>query len=448
MSTTTARPSSSLALWTGLLCLVLFGLLTAYIATQGDQRQEDPGRLKELGQADIVPVKVVPGDWPQWRGPRRDGVSDEKNLLAAWPEGGPKKLWSFPVGAGFSAPAIADGRLYLLFQDGADEAVVCLDTENGKELWRHRTPAKYRNDFGDGPRATPTVDGDLVYTLGGSGILTCLKTQPASPTGEVVWQRRLLEEFQAENLKWGISFSPLAHGDTLYINPGGRNGKSIAALDKRTGTTIWTMLDDPGGYSSPVAAELAGTEQIVFFTGAALVGVVPASGEVLWRHPWETSYDCNIATPIVAGDYVFISSGYRRGCTVLKIEKGEEGFAARRVYEHRKMCNHFSTCVLLDEHLYGFNDAFLTCMDFRTGKVQWVERGFDKGSLLAVGGKLIILGEYGSVALVQPDPKEYRELCRFEFSTKRCWTMPVVAQGRLYLRDTATLACFDLTGKN
>jgi outer membrane protein assembly factor BamB len=381
------------------------------------------------------------GDWLQWRGPNRDAVSAETGLLTAWPQDGPKVLWQESLGGGYSCPVVAGQRVVTLTQKGDDEAVVCRDAETGNELWRFSYPCKYRNDFGSGPRATPTVNGDLVYTVGATGLLHCLKLQ----TGDQVWRHDLLEEFHAPNLHWGTSFSPLVEGDLLLTMPGGPEGNSLAAFRKKTGELVWKTGSDPAGYSSPVACTAAGTRQVLFFTGSGLVSVAPDTGKVHWSYPWETSYGCNIATPIVRGDYVFISSGYGKGCALLKVEAKEGGtLQARAVYENNQMCNHFASSVLYREHIYGFNESTLTCMEFRTGQVVWKERGFKKGSLLIADGHLIVLGENGRLALAEATPAGYHERAAFRPFRTKCWTVPVLAHGRLYVRDEERLLCLDV----
>jgi outer membrane protein assembly factor BamB len=424
--------------------VVVFGLLSAYHFFFRQHFVSDPLLMQQLQAAALKPSADRPaaGDWPQWRGPNRDGISAETGLLTRWPADGPKMLWEVKGGGGYSSFAVVAGRVYTLLQDGDNEAVVCWDADTGKERWRFPYPCRYENSWGSGPRSTPTVEGGLVYTVGATGIFHCLKAD----NGEKVWRHDLLEQFKAENLDWGVAFSPLIEGDLIYTNPGGADGNSIAAFDKKTGKLVWKALNDQAGYSSPVAATLAGVRQILFFTGAGLVSVAPKDGKELWRYDWETSYDCNVATPIVVDDYVFISSGYGKGAAVLKIEKDGDKLKAMRVYETTKMCNHFSTCVLYKEHLYGFNDpGRLVCMEFRTGKVRWQERGgFKKGSLTLADGQLIILGEEGTLALAEATPEEFRERARFQAFETKCWTVPVLANGKLYVRDETTVKCYDL----
>jgi outer membrane protein assembly factor BamB len=400
--------------------------------------------LRELQAASLTvaePTSQQIGAWPQWRGPLRDGVSHETGLLTAWPEDGPPKRWSVPIGFGYSSLAVVGGRVYTLAQDEDNEVVLCLDADTGAKVWTRAYPAKFVGDYGGAPRSTPTVDEDRVYTVGATGILHCLDAKD----GAVRWQKDLLKEFGAANLRWGVAFSPLVEGDLLFLNPGGTSGSSVAAVNKLDGKLAWKALDDQAGYSSPVAATLAGQRQILFFTGRGLVAVVPESGRELWRHDWKTDYEVNAATPIVVGDYVFISSGYDKGCAVLKIDQASGGaWRARPVYENNRMQNQFSSSVHYQEHLYGFNDNKLTCLDFRSGLVRWQTGGFDKGTLLAADGHLLILGENGRLALVEATPGGYREKAKYRAVSGRCWALPALAQGRLYVRGEKQLICLDL----
>lgn len=432
-------------LWAALALLGVFAALTALQFLRGDAGRSDPARVQELAQAKPAEVRSDTKDWPQWRGPNRDGVSSETGLLTTWPAAGPRKLWEKPLGKGFSSMAVARGRVFTMFQDGDHEAVICFDAAEGAEIWRYRYRAQYTNSFGDGPRATPTVAGDLVYTVGATGMLHCLEAFTAEKQGVVRWQKDLLRDFQAENLTWGVSFSPLVEGDLLYLNPGGTNGKSLVALDKRSGEVRWQSQDDVAGYSSPLAVDMAGTRQVLFFTETGLVAVTPDAGKVLWRFPWQTQYGANIATPLVLQDYVFVSSGYGKGCAMVKVEKNADTLEARLVYKNKNMKTHFSSCVRYRDHIYGFNDSTLTCLDFRTGEIVWEQRDFEKGSLTIADGHLFVLGEYGRAAVAPATPKEFRETGSFQFSTKKCWTVPVVSNGRLYLRDESKIACYGLT---
>jgi outer membrane protein assembly factor BamB len=428
------------------LVLVWGGLLWFRFLYRGqahDAPQVDPELLQELQSASLPATggpALTPGDWPQWRGPRRDGLSAEK-FLTDWPRTGPKVLWKQPVGAGYSCVAVVGHRLLTMAREGDDEVVLCLDTADGRELWRFRYPCPYTNQQGSGPRATPTVYDDLVYTVGATGILHCLKLA----SGEKVWRHDLLPEFNSPGMEYGVSFSPLIEGDLVYTNPGGPGGNSLAAFDRRTGKLAWKALDDPGGYSSPIAVTAAGVRQVVFFTGTRLVGVDPADGREYWGFPWETSAHSNIATPIAVGDYLFISSSYGKGCALLKVVRDQEGgLRVQNVYANRQMRNHFSTCVYHGEHLFGFNDNVLTCLELRTGQARWSARGFGKGSLLIADGHLVILGEDGKLALAEATPEALRKKASFQALDQKCWTVPVLAHGRLYVRAEGQLHCFDV----
>jgi outer membrane protein assembly factor BamB len=429
------------------LLLAAFAGLALFQTLLKNRTYTNAERLAKLAKAELPRLAPAPTtDWPQWRGPNRDGVSGEKNLLLDWPNDGLRVVWEKRAGKGYAAPVIAAGRVYLHMQDKQDEAVVCFDADSGKELWRARYPAQYKNSYGDGPRSTPTIDGEYIYTVGGTGILHCLKTHPASRDGEVVWRADLLTDFDADNLKWGVSFSTLVVGDVLYTMPGGRGTNSLVAFDKKSGSVRWRTGADPAGYASPVFATLANTPQIIFFTANGLVGVDPAKGDLLWSFPWQTDYGTNIATPIIAGNYVFISTGYNRGCALIEIQKAQGKLEAHSVYENHALHNHFSSSVLYQDHVYGFDEAELRCVNFRTGEIAWKhrDRELGKGALLVADGHLIVLGEYGKLALVEATPAGYKEKTWCTVSDRKCWVVPALSAGRLYIRDQEKLMCLDV----
>jgi outer membrane protein assembly factor BamB len=453
LATDSRPPWKRPSLWGAVVCLGIFAALAAYVGST-DLSYVNEQRIAELQGQVLTPERSSALDWPQWRGPHRDGVSPATGLLPSWPEDllTSRLRWEKPTGEGFSSVAVAGGRVYTMLQDGDSEAVVCWDVDTGQERWRYRYRCKYTNTFGDGPRSTPTVLGDRVYTVGATGLMHCLKTDPETAEGAKVWGRDLLGDFGASNLGWGVSFSPLVVGDLVYVNPGGPAGNSIAALNKDNGKTVWHRLDDQASYSSPVAGTLAGKPQIVFFTGSEVVGVSPADGTPYWRHPWKTDQGINVATPILVGQYVFVSSAYNKGCCLLKIEPDGDGQRAEMVYANRKLRAHFSTPVFYQDHLYGFDDAFLVCMDFRTGEQKWRQRGFDKGSLIVADGRLIILGENGVVAQARATPAGFQlaspapdsEAALRPFSRTPCRSAPALADGRLYIRNQERLLCLDL----
>lgn len=432
------------------LCAFVFLGLGFYHYRRLDREQIDSDRVKELaGRILDTPKSTASSDWAHWRGPNYDGVSTESQLLTTWPKMGPTRLWEATVGEGFASVAVSAGKVFSIFQDGANESVVCWDAETGKEIWRFRYACDYKNYYGNGPRATPTVAGDLVFTVGATGLLHCLKTVPATPNGEVVWKKDLQADFGGIVPKWGVSFSALVQEKRVFVVPGGPGGNALAALDTQTGAVLWKTQDDTAGYTSPIPAKLHGQHQILFFTGKRLVSVHSESGEVLWEFPWQTENDCNIASPLVVQDYVFISSYYGRGCALLKIDKSASGWETSVVYKNKRMRNHIGTSVRIDDHLFGFDDKLLKCMNFRTGEILWEQEGFDKGSLAAFGKNLVVYGANGQLALVEANPKGYVENGRLAFSNQghSCWSVPVIADGRLYVRDQERLVCFDIRSK-
>ncbi len=414
-----------------LLCLVLlFSLLLA-------------GGFFSKKHFDLA--AAVPSDWPQWRGPNRDGISNETGLLKTWPATGPRVLWRTGSGEGYSGISVAQGRLYTVLGQGGNEIAFCFDAATGKEIWRMIVDRMFDNDQGSGPRSTPTVEGDLVYVLSAGGKLQALHTKD----GRKVWEHHLVSEYGGRVPTWGISVSPLVEGNMLLVDVGGKSGHSVMAFNKTTGTVIWKSETDIPGYSAPIAVTVNGVRQILVFTGSALVSHSPADGKRFWRYPWETSYDVNAATPVfIPGDEVFIASGYGKGGALLQMQTNGDKVSVREVWKSRDMKNHFSSSLLYQNHLYGFDDAFLTCLDVATGEPKWQQRGFQKGSLLFADGHLLVLGEQGKLALVEATPAGYKEKAGFQILQGRCWTMPTLANGKLYLRNQKEMLCVEVTGKN
>ncbi len=291
------------------------------------------------------------GDWPQWRGPLQDGISLETGLLASWPEKGPAELWRIPLGAGYSAVSVVDGRAYTMYGTETDELVVCIDVADGSVLWKIHSAKSFENEYGNGPRATPTVEDGRVYTHGATGSLLCLNAN----TGDKIWGFNTLEKFGAKPLEFGMSASPVVIGDMLVVVVGAPDGKSLVALKKTSGEVLWTSLSDQAGYSTPIHIDVEGTEQIVVLTGKSVVGVAAGDGRELWRHPWETTLDANVATPIYQDGLLFISSGYGTGCALFRLSVTGGVASAEELWDSKSMKNYFSTSVLHNGYLYGFN---------------------------------------------------------------------------------------------
>ena len=382
------------------------------------------------------------GEWPQWRGANRDGISKETGLLKQWPDGGPPLVWKASgAGRGYSSFSISKGRLYTLGLRGEREYVIAFDVATGKEVWATPHGGAFRNDRGDGPRGTPTVDGDRLYALGGNGDLSALDAR----TGKIIWTLNILSRFGGSNTRWGISESPLVMEDKVLVNAGGP-GASIVALKKTDGSVIWKSLSDEAGYSSAIPVEVGGATQVVFFTASRAVGLDVRDGSLLWEYKRPSNDTANVATPVARGNRVFISSDYGAGGGLVEIKADGKG---QEVYFTKEMRNHHATSILIGDYLYGFSSSILTAMRFDTGEVAWRDRSVGKGSLTYADGHLYAFSENGVVGLVEVDPKAYREKGRFRIQQGNLptWTHPVVAGGRLYLRDQDTIYAFDVREK-
>ena len=378
-------------------------------------------------------------EWMQWRGPNRDGISAETGFLKNWSKEGPQVLWQIPLGDGYSGISIAHGKIYTMFAEGDDEFVICLNASNGEELWRFRSGAKFTEQRGDGPRSMPTVDGDSVFALAATGKLYALDAHD----GTQLWSHDFVEEFDSNIPTWGFSSSPLIEGNLIIAEAGGKNGKAIVAFDKISGDVVWTNHTDEVGYSSPIPVDFGGVRQIIFLTSRTLLSVAPEDGQIYWKYSWPEGI--NIATPIfIPDDKIFISASYDKGAVLLRMTTDGDRIGIEEVWKSRVMKNHFNSSVLQGDYLYGFDNAILTCIEVDTGAEQWRQRGFGKGSLLLADSHLVILGEGGKLALAEATPGEYREKARFQLFDDKCWTVPTLTGGKLYLRNQKEMVCLDL----
>ncbi|MBN2505624.1 MAG: PQQ-like beta-propeller repeat protein [Verrucomicrobia bacterium] len=385
------------------------------------------------------------GDWPQWRGLHRDGVSRETDLLAAWPDDGPTLRWTLrDVGIGYGGPALVGERLYLLGDLPGGCHVMAVERLSGRLLWKTRIGPAGGNAAYPGPRATPSIDGDLLITMTQHGDVVCLDLGD----GRLRWQKSLERDLGGEHPRWHFGESPLVDGDRVICTPGGSGG-ALAALDKRTGAVLWRSggITDPAAYASPVIAHGAGQRQYVQLTAEHVFSVAPASGAVLWSVPRQ-GVRAVVPTPLIAGDEVYVTSGYGCGCNLYRVERRGGGLAVREVYSGKGMVNHHGGVVKRGDHVYGYSDgAGWTCQEFGTGKVTWSDRGIGKGCVTCADGHLYCRSEDGWMALVEATPEGYREKGRFkqpERSSKRAWPHPVIGGGCLYVRDQAVLLCYDV----
>ncbi len=394
---------------------------------------------------DFLPKRF---DWPQWQGPDRTALSQETGLLQSWPAHGPPLAWKAKgLGGGYSTPSVAAGRVFGSGFRGDDEVVWALDETTGKLLWRTRIAKANRNiGYGEGPRSTPTVDGELLYALGVSGDLVCLETA----TGKERWRKHLRQDFGGRMMSgWGYSESPLVDGEKVVVTPGGQQA-TLVALDKKTGAPIWRAQvpqGDGAGYASAIVATVEGQRQYVQFLGRGVASVAAEDGKFLWRFDRPANGTANCSTPVFAKDCVFAASGYGTGGGLVRLSRQGDEIKAEQVYFTRNMKNQHGGMVLVNGYVYGSNEGLLTCLDFASGKVMWEERRPGKGSIAYADGQLYYRNERGPVHLVEATPTHYVEHGQFEQpsrSDKSAWPHPVIANGKLYLRDQDLLLCYNV----
>jgi outer membrane protein assembly factor BamB len=389
-------------------------------------------------------------DWPQWRGPKRDGVSTEIGLLQQWPKAGPKLLWGVKgLGRGYASVAVAGSRIYTMGDRGNAEYLIARSRANGKELWAARVGQPWRDG---GPRSTPTLDGDRVYALSPHGDLVCAD----AAKGKILWRKNLPTDFGGRMMSgWGYSESPLVDGDKLICTPGGTDA-TLLALDNKTGAVIWKAAvpgGDGAGYASAVVSEGAGVRQYVQLLEGALVGVAAADGKFLWRYDRIANGTANIPTPLVHGDYIFCSTGYNTGSALLKLERTGDGVNAAEVYflPARALQNHHGGMVLVGNYVYaghGHNAGAPTCVEWKTGKIVWKQaRGPGSGSAAVAyaDGDLYVRYQNGVMALIAATPDGYELKGSFQIPhvNTYSWSHPVIAGGKLYLREQDWLLCYD-----
>ncbi len=365
-------------------------------------------------------------DWPLWRGPNHDGISAEK--LAGTEV---KKLWNAQIGIGFASFTVADGRVYTTGHADDKDTVFCFDAASGKQVWKH----DYAADLGDkyyegGTSATPTIEDGKAYHLSRWGDLFCFD----AATGKAVWQKNIQKETEADIPDWGFAGSPLVYGKLLILNV----GKAGTAVEKATGKLVWKSDTANAGYSTPYPINVNGKAQVVLGSGRAYKGVDPTNGTVLWEHTWSTSYGVNAADPILSGTKLFISSGYNKGCALLDLAST----TPTEVWRSRVMKNQFNSSVLIDGHLYGSDGdegktASLKCIDFATGAEKWSEASTGFCSLMAADGKLIIVTAKGELIIAKANSAKFEPISRTQALTGRCWSAPVLANGRIYARNAA-----------
>jgi outer membrane protein assembly factor BamB len=393
-----------------------------------------------------APAPAGGGDWPQLQGPARDGHSAETKLNWTWPKDGPKVLWKADLGTGWAGPVVAGDRLIIFHRLGNEEVVWCLDPATGKEKWKHSYKTKYIDDFNfdDGPRATPTIAGDKVFTLGANGDFSATELA----TGKELWRHNLLERYQASKGFFGAACSPLVMGDRVLVNVGGK-GAGVVAFGTADGAEVWKSTSDGASYSSPVAAELDGKPAAVFLTRAGLRVLDPATGKSLYDFPWRPRDNNSVqaAMPLVWKDEIFLTVSYATGGVLLSAKKGE----ATEIWSNDKsLSSQYNTPVRVGDFLYGTHGrsdvgvAQMRCVAWKSGEVKWSEARYGVASVLAVDGGLLALTEGGDLVRFDASPDGYKERARATVLTKPTRAAPALADGRLFARDGKQLVCLSL----
>jgi outer membrane protein assembly factor BamB len=372
-------------------------------------------------------------DWPIYRGPTCDGISAETGWVT--PQAELKVAWTVELGKGCSAMSVVGDRVYTMGNDGSKDTVYCLDAATGKEVWKFTyecplAPQMYEG----GPNATPTVDGGKVYTCSKKGQVYCFD----AAKGDMVWQAQL----KAKAPTWGYSGSILPVGEMVILNA----GPAGTALNKADGKVVWESGDAAGGYSTPVPVKKGDATLVVLFSAKTTVAVAAADGKKAWEFPWVTSYDVNAADPVVidGGAKVFVSSGYNKGCALMDVS----GEAPKELWSNKKMRNKHTNSVFFKGAFYGFDESTATCLDAATGEAKWTQNGFGEGSLMLADGKLIILAQSGKLIIADAAPDAFKEVASGQAVKGPCWTMPVLAGGKIYCRSKpGSLSCSSFGGK-
>ena len=403
-------------------------------------------------------TSIAAADWPQWRGPERDGISRESGLLKQWPAEGPKLRWQVnDIGDGFSTPAVVGTRIYLMSNRGMEnEFVQALSTEDGKPIWTTRV-GNVGNPDQDPPyakaRSTPTVDGGFIYALGSDGDLVCLEAK----SGKIRWQKSIRKEFGGQPHEWAYAESPLVDGDVVVVTPGGAQA-TIVALNKKTGAVIWKSAvpdGDPAGYASAIVVQGGGRKQYVQFLSKGIVGVEAKTGEFLWRYKEVVKGPAQAFTPVARDGYVY-GGALSVGGGLVRLKPEGNGVAAEQVYFARDLPNGFGGAVLVGDYLYGTRSRRgLVAVEFTTGKIKWQAESTGSGSVAYADGHIYLHGENGDFVLVEATPEGYREKGRFTppnqpkkkqvgQMAEHAYAYPVIANGRLYIRDLETLWAYDI----
>ncbi len=423
--------------------VIIWILLSQY----GCNKPVDPEVVKEIRaqSAATAPASSHGGDWPNWRGPHHDGIAHGEVINTEWPASGPRILWTQQLGTGYSSFAIVGNRCLTMGRRLQLDVVYCLDSETGEELWRHEYPCKLVDALHKGgPGATPAVANNVVYTVGREGQVHCLSLDD----GSVIWMKNPPQQLNVKMPAWGFTSSPLLWGEYVILDFG-----HVVALDQKSGDIVWSSPQEyRPGYGAAAAFELDGEPLLAVLNNDCILVVRAEDGSEVASYPWTTNHVTTSTTPIVRGPYIFISTGYNVGCSLLKLEGGE----LEPIYDNRDMSNHMANCVIWEGFLFGFDgnshssrNVKFACMDFASGHVYWAERGYGCGTVTMADETLVLLSEDGDLVLVEPDQQGLKQIARASVLAPTCWTVPVISNGLVYCRnDVGETVCVDLRPTN
>jgi outer membrane protein assembly factor BamB len=404
-------------------------------------------------------VPLCAADWPQYAGPHANRSTAEK-IQKVFPAAGPKTIWRVPTSDGFSSFAVSGGKAFTQlmrnFEGAPRETVAAFDANTGKELWAAPLgiiklgdggqSGTADNQGGDGPRSTPSVDGNRVYVVSAKLLVSCFD----ATTGKVIWSHDLNKEHAGRNISWQNAASPLLEGNLVFVGGGGP-GESLLAFDKATGKVAWKAYDEKITHATPTAATILGQRQVIFFTQSGLVSVNPTDGKLLWKHPFKYQTS-TAASPVVGEDIVYCAAGYGVGATAVKISKEGSAFKATELWlskGNQPVANHWSTPVYFKGHLYGmfsfkeYGSGPLKCVELATGKVKWTQPNFGAGQVVLAGDTVLALSDKGELVTVETNPNAYKEISRAKVVSGKCWSTPTVANGRIYVRSTKEGVCLE-----
>lgn len=388
-------------------------------------------------------------EWDQWRGNARDGISKEEFRIKSWQEDELNVLWKKKAGNGFSGISISNEKIITAWDEGDSQYLFCINLISGNEMWRTSIGNSFKSNWGNGPRSTPVISGELVYTVSTNGILHAVDIN----TGKPIWQRDLVVEFGSRLPIYGYSCSPLVDDKNLYLEIGGKAGYSFGAFNKKTGELVWHVGDDPISYSSPIEVTIHNTRQIVYLSADGLVSLSPEDGHLFWSYLWNsrcptTGVPVNSNTPVfIYPDKIYISGGFGTvtGATVIEIKEENEGYVVNTLWKNNSMKNLINTSVFYEDHIYGFDDKVLKCIDANTGEEKWASNEYSRGSLIIINGQIIVLSENGKLGLIMADPEKFSETSNRTILKPKSWTCPSFSKGKLFLRNHEEILCLDLS---